>query len=106
MLKHWHKLTRFLEVEGAPVHNNDMERGLKIPIRGRNTWLFYKTEYGAMIGGVLTSIIYTCELSGINPFDYLVVLQEHKDQIIKEPNAWLPWNYQATLSQLDSALAA
>ena len=106
MLKHWHKLTRFLEVEGAPVHNNDMERGLKIPIRGRNTWLFYKTEYGAMIGGVLTSIIYTCELSGINPFDYLVVLQEHKDQIIKEPNAWLPWNYQATLSQLDPALAA
>jgi hypothetical protein len=61
------KLTRFLQVPGAPIHNNDMERGLKIPIRGRNTWLFYKTEYGALVGGVLTSIIYTCELSGINP---------------------------------------
>jgi integrase len=30
---------------------------LKIPIRGRRTWLFYKTEYSAMIGGVLTSVI-------------------------------------------------
>ena len=28
----------------ALIHNNDMERGLKIPIRGRNSWLFYKTE--------------------------------------------------------------
>lgn len=70
MLKHWEKLTRFLQTPGAPIHNNDMERGLKIPIRGRNTWLFYKSEYGAMVGGVLTSIIYTCELSGINPFEY------------------------------------
>ncbi|MBN9229180.1 IS66 family transposase [Legionella steelei] len=46
MLKHWERLTRFLQTPGAPIHNNDMERGLKIPIRGRNTWLFYKSEYG------------------------------------------------------------
>lgn len=106
MLRHWEKLTRFLSVPGAPIHNNDIERGLKIPIRGRNTWLFYKTEYGAMIGGVLTSIIYTCELSGINPFEYLVAIQVYKDQIVKEPKAWLPWNYEETLASLKSALAA
>ncbi|CZH83719.1 IS66 family transposase [Legionella pneumophila] len=106
MLKHWEKLTRFLQTPGAPIHNNDMERGLKIPIRGRNTWLFYKSEYGAMVGGVLTSIIYTCELSDINPFEYLIVLQVYKDQIVKEPQAWLPWNYENTLASLESSLAA
>ncbi len=106
MLKHWDKLTRFLKVPGALIHNNDMERGLKIPIRGRNTWLFYKTEYGAMIGGVITSILYTCELNGINPFDYLVALQVYKDQIVKEPNAWLPWNYQQTKLSLETTKAA
>jgi transposase len=45
MLKRWDKFTQFLRISGAPIHNNDLERGLKIPIRGRNTWLFYKTEY-------------------------------------------------------------
>ncbi|WP_238584468.1 IS66 family transposase [Legionella gratiana] len=35
MLKHWEKLTHFLQIPGAPIHNNDLERGLKIPIRGR-----------------------------------------------------------------------
>ena len=98
MLKHWHELTQFLRIEGAPLDNNIVERALKIPIRGRRTWLFYKTEYGAMIGGVLTSIIYTCALSKINPLYYLIALQENKKQIVKEPEKWLPWNYQKTLS--------
>lgn len=100
MLKHWHKLTQFLRIEGAPLDNNIVERALKIPIRGRRTWLFYKTEYGAMIGGVLTSIIYTCALSGINPLHYLIALQENKNQIVKEPEKWMPWNYQETLAML------
>ena len=97
MLKHWHALTQFLRVAGAPLDNNILERALKIPIRGRRTWLFYKTEYGAMIGGVLTSVIYTCALSGINPLNYLIALQENKSQIVKEPERWLPWCYQDTL---------
>ncbi|CDZ76806.1 Transposase [Legionella massiliensis] len=106
MLKHWDKLTRFLSVSGAPVHNNNMEQGLKIPIRGRNNWLFYKTEYGAMVGGVLTSIIYTCELANVNPFEYLVALQVYKDHIVKEPTAWLPWSYANTTALLESSMAA
>jgi hypothetical protein len=103
MLKHWHELTQFLRVAGAPLDNNIVERSLKIPIRGRRTWLFYKTEYGAMIGGVLTSIIYTCVLSGANPLNYLIALQEHKNQIVKEPERWLPWNYQEALTTLSLA---
>jgi hypothetical protein len=97
MLKHWFALTQFLRVSGAPIDNNILERALKIPIRGRRTWLFYKTEYGAMIGGVLTSVIYTCALANVNPLHYLVALQEHKDQVVKEPARWLPWNYQDAL---------
>ena len=96
-LKHWYKLTQFIRVEGAPLDNNVLERSLKVPIRGRSNWMFYKTTYGAYIGGVLTSIIYTCILSDINPLEYLIAMQKNKDQIVKEPDAWLPWNYQAQL---------
>jgi len=106
MLKRWDKFTQFLKIPGAPIHNNDIERGLKIPIRGRNTWLFYKTEYGAMVGGILTSIIYTCELAGTNPFDYLVALEVYKDQIVKEPSSWLPWNYENARASFISSKAA
>jgi hypothetical protein len=97
MLNHWHELTQFLRVAGAPLDNNILERALKIPIRGRRTWLFYKTQYGALVGGVLTSVIYTCELAGVNPLTYLTALQEYKNQIVKEPAKWLPWNYQDNL---------
>jgi hypothetical protein len=103
MLKHWHQLSQFIRIAGAPLDNNILERALKIPIRGRRTWLFYKTEYGAMIGGVLTSVIYTCALSGFNPLSYLIALQEHKNQIVKEPERWLPWCYQDTLATLLAA---
>ncbi|HIG0326666.1 TPA: IS66 family transposase [Legionella pneumophila] len=106
ILERWDKFTQFLKIPDAPIHNNDMERGLKIPIRGRNTWLFYKTEYGAMVGGILTSIIYTCELAGTSPFDYLVALQVYKDQIVKEPSSWLPWNYEKARASFISSAAA
>lgn len=100
MLKHWHELTQFLRVAGAPLDNNVLERALKIPIRGRRTWLFYKTQYGALVGGVLTSVIYTCELAGVNPLTYLTALQEYKSQIVKEPAKWLPWNYHDNLTSV------
>ena len=103
MINHWHELTQFLRVPGAPLCNNVVERALKIPIRGRRTWLFYKTAYGAMIGGVLTSVIHTCALAGENPVDYLTALQEHKNQVVKEPSHWLPWNYQQQLSSQELA---
>jgi hypothetical protein len=96
MLKHWFELTQFLHIAPAPLDNNIVERDLKIPIRGRRTWLFYKTKYGAMMGGALTSIIYTCALSGVNPLHYLIALQEYKNRIVKELKKWLPWNYKDT----------
>ena len=99
MINHRHKLTQFLKVEGAPLDNNVLEQCLKISIRHRKNSMFYKTKYGASIGGILASVIYTCILSGINPIEYLTVLQENRDQIIKEPSAYLPWTYEDTLSE-------
>ena len=86
-----------------PLDNNVLEQCLKIPIRHRKNSMFYKTKYGASVGGVLTSVIYTCVLSGINPIEYLTMLQVNREQIIKEPSAYLPWNYQVTFSELMAA---
>ncbi len=39
---------------------------------GRKNWLFCWSEAGAQDGGIMQSLIVTCRLHGINPYDYLV----------------------------------
>ena len=45
------------------------------------------------------SLIHTCELNDANPFDYLTELQKHAAELVKNPAAWMPWNYRETLQQ-------
>jgi transposase len=98
LLTHWQTLTRFLQVENAPLDNNIVERALKLAIRQRKNSLFYATDYSASIASMLTSLIATCLHAGVNALDYLVALQEHRPAVFKAPAAWLPWNYQANLA--------
>jgi transposase len=100
MQRHWPKLTRFLKVAGAPLCNNIVERALKIAIRVRKSAMFYRSCYSAHIGGMLTSLIYTCELAQANPHHYLTSLQSHGKDVFKMPELWLPWNYQDRLTAL------
>ena len=93
MLRHWEKLTLFLRQAGAPLDNNLCERALKKAILHRKNALFYKTQKGARVGDVFMSLIYTCELNGVNPFDYLTRLQQEADAMASAPASWLPWNY-------------
>jgi rubredoxin len=97
MQGHWDTLTRFLSVSGAPIDNNLVERALKLFIRQRKNSLFYKTEYSAYLASVLTSLIATCLHAGVNALEYLVALQEHRQEVFADPGAWLPWTYQARL---------
>jgi hypothetical protein len=66
MIKHWHELTQFLRVPGAPLDNNICEQGLKRCILHRKNSMFYKTEHGAYIGDMFMSLIHTCNLMKVN----------------------------------------
>ena len=68
--KHWDKLTLFLRVARAPLDNNICERALKKAIMHRKNSLFYQTQNGADVGDLYMSLIHTCELNNVNPFDY------------------------------------
>ena len=106
MLKRWDNLTRFLEIPGAALDNNSTEEILKIPIRVRKNASFFATEHGAFVGGMLTSLIVTAARSGINPVEYLTALQEHKSEVFKAPQDWLPWNYEQTCLKLQSSITS
>jgi hypothetical protein len=93
MLKRWDALTLFLRKAGAPLDNNVAERALKRAIRHRRNSLSFKTQHGAEVGDTFMSLIHTCELCGVNPFEYLQALLRHGLQVEAEPALWLPWNY-------------
>jgi len=103
LLNHWQELTLFLRQPAAPLDNNICERALKKVILHRKNALFYKNQNGAQVGDLFMSLIHTCELSHANPFDYLTQLQRHASELAESPHDWMPWNYCATLAQLDTA---
>lgn len=101
MQNHWDKLTLFLVLPGVPLDNNLVERALKRVILHRKNSLFFKTENGARVGDIFMSLIHTCELAKEMPFEYLVAVQKHREQVEDSPGDWLPWNYRETLEQLE-----
>ena len=99
MLRHWPALTLFLREPGAALVNNVVERALKKAILHRKNSLFYKTLNGAEVGDLYMSLIHTCELNDVNPFDYLTELQRHADELAAKPADWMPWNYRTALER-------
>jgi hypothetical protein len=102
LLKHWEKLTLFLRQAGVPLDNNIVERALKKAILHRKNSLFYKTRNGAGMGDLFMSLIHTCELNGVNAFDYLTELQRHSEELKRNPVEWMAWNYRQAVARLDS----
>ena len=98
LIDHWAALTLLLRVPGAPLDDNLCERGLKMAIMHRKNSLSYKTKRGAWVGDLFMSLIHTCRLNAINPFEYLVALARHRTQVARNPDQWLPWTYAATVA--------
>lgn len=66
----------YLEDPDVPIDTNHLERALRVVPMGRKNWLFCWTELGAKQIGIMQSLLVTCRLHEIDPYDYLVdVLQ-------------------------------
>lgn len=105
--KHWKPLTLFLRDGRAPIDNNICERAIKKVVLNRKNAMFYRTINGAQVGDLFMSLIHTCELNGVNPFDYLVALQQHTVAELKaDASSLMPWNYKDDRSQADTAASS
>lgn len=94
MNNHWEGLTAFCRWEGASLENNQSERVLKLIVLGRKNHYFYKTQMGANVSDIITSLIATCKFADINPFLYFNAIQQNHSQTSTSPHSWLPWNFQ------------
>lgn len=97
---HWEGLTLFLRMPGVPIDNNGTERLLKRAVLNRKNAYFYRNETGAKIGDILMSVMETCVLNEVNPWNYLVAIQEHQRDVQKNPTLWVPWAYKKRLNEL------
>lgn len=98
LIRHWNELTLFLRKAGAPLDNNLCEQVLKRAILHRKGSMFFKTVSGAEVGDIYMSLIHTCRLCDVNPFDYLNALQKRAQEVIDAPQRWLPWNFREPLA--------
>lgn len=95
MRKHWIPLTLFLREPGAPLDNNACEATLKRAIMHRKNSLFYRSATGARAGDTFMSLIHSAELNGVEPFEYLIELLKHPEEVARDPGRWMPWTYPA-----------
>jgi transposase len=87
-------LLLYLDDPDVEIDTNSLERALRAIPMGRKNWLFCWTELGAKQVGIVQSLLVTCRLHEIDPYDYLVdVLQrvgEHPAARVQEltPRIW------------------
>lgn len=93
LVRHFDGLSAFCRIANAPVDNNEIERLIKLIVRARKNSLFFKTQNGADVSDVITSILATCTECEANAFDYLQCLQRNQLAVRAAPQNWLPWNY-------------
>ena len=74
------RLEVYLADPEVPIDTNHLERALRVIPMGRKNWLFTWTEVGAKYVGIFQSLLVTCRLHGINPFEYLVDVLQRIDQ--------------------------
>jgi transposase len=87
-------LLLYLDDPDVDIDTNSLERALRAIPMGRRNWLFCWTEVGARQVGVIQSLLVTCKLHEVDPYDYLVdVLQrvgQHPASRVHEltPRMW------------------
>lgn len=87
-------LMLYLDDPDVEIDTNSLERALRAIPMGRKNWMFCWTEVGAKQVGIVQSLLVTCKLHDIDPYDYLVdVLQrvgEHPAARVHEltPRLW------------------
>jgi transposase len=101
---HWEEFTLFLRFPGVILTNNENEQLIKRAVLNRKNAYFFRNETGAKIADILMSIIETCIYNNVNPWKYLIIIQEEQEDIRRNPRLWAPWCFAKRLKELQSEL--
>jgi len=94
-LKNWTALSRYTESGVLQIDNNACERAMRPVALGRKNWLFVGSDRGGRAAATALSLIQTCKLHDINPFDYLAdVLRRLPAHPINRVDELLPFRWK------------
>jgi transposase len=88
------ELRVFLTNPAVAIDTNHLERTLRGQAVGRKNWMFHVTEVGARHAAIFYSLVQSCILAGVRPYEYLVdVLQRvqthpSRDVHLLTPREW------------------
>lgn len=98
-LKNWIALTRYLGNGILEIDNNKAERLMRPITVGRANWTFAGNDRGGRAAAVIYSLIETCKLNKINPYDYLRdILNKLPNTLNRDIRSLLPylWKQQSS----------
>ena len=92
-LARWDKLTHYLAHGGLNIDNNKIENMIRPLALGRKNYLFAGSHQGAKNAAIIYSLVGSCKLNGLNPYDYLVtLLRRLPDHPVNKIGELLPHN--------------
>jgi transposase len=94
-LKRKKELSVFLEHADIPLSNNHVERSIRPVAVGRKNWMFCWSEVGARYAAIAYSLVESCKLSGVDPWEYFVdVLTRIDAHPAKNVHLLIPRNWK------------
>jgi transposase len=95
-LRRWEKLTYFTKNGMLNPDNNPVERSIRPVAVGRKNWLFAGSHLGAQRLAKIYSLIGTCKMNGVDPWEWLNdVITRINNYPINKIHELLPHNWKA-----------
>jgi len=91
-IKRWDKLSLHATTGNLHIDNNAIERCMRQVAVGRKNWLFCGSHDAAKRAGLLYSLLVTCKLNDVNPYEWLkdVLSRDIKEMHINKIKELLP----------------
>lgn len=106
-LKRWDRLCYYTKDGMLNPDNNPVERSIRPVAIGRKNYLFAGSQRGAERLAMIYSLIGTCIMNNINPYDWLKdVIEKINDHPINKVSELLPHNWKLTTAEQLTASSA
>jgi transposase len=100
-IKRWEKLSLYTSEGKLAIDNNSVERSVRPLALGRKNFLFCGSHASAKRTALLYSLLMTCKLNNVNPYDWLKdVLIRIAEHPISRVAQLLPHNWKNLKAQV------
>jgi len=106
IVKHYKKLTAYIDDARLPLNNNLSERVLRWDKIMQDSSKFRLTEQGRLQVDILRTIVHTCSSAKVELKDYLLFVFKNRQEIELDPAKFTPYAFAKDLARQSSKKSA